>query len=45
MSDINLFLKAEMDSEFLMLSSKANQSLRVDGKNEYLKQSVRQWKV
>ena len=39
----NLFLKLEIDSEFLIFSSKLNQSLNVEGKKEYLKQSIRQW--
>ena len=39
----NLFLKTEIDSESLMLSSSLNQSFKVEGKNEYLKPSVRQW--
>ena len=41
----NLFLKTEIDSEFLILSSKLNQSLNVEGKKEYLKQSVQQWNI
>ena len=43
--DNNLLLKTETDSEFLKLRSKLNQSFRVEGKKEYLKQSVRQFKV
>ena len=38
----NLLLKMEIDSEFLILRSKLNQSFREQGKNEYLKQSVLQ---
>ena len=40
MKDNNLLLNNE--SEFLILISKENQSFKVEGKNEYLKQSVRQ---
>ena len=40
--DNNLLLKIEIDSEFLILTSRLNQSFRVQGKNEYLKQSVQQ---
>ena len=40
-----LTLNIGVDSEFLMLRSKLNQSFRVEGKKEYLKQSVRQLKV
>ena len=39
-SDSNLLLKTEIDLEFLVLS-KVNQSFKVEGKKEYLKQSVR----
>ena len=35
--DNNLLLKIEIDSEFLILTSRLNQLLRVEGKNEYLK--------
>ena len=44
-SDSNLLLKTEIDSEFLILISKSNQSFKVEGKKEYLKQSVQQWKI
>ena len=39
-SDSNLLLKTEIDLEFLILS-KVNQSFKIEGKKEYLKQSVR----
>ena len=35
--DSNLFLNIDIDSEDVILSSKSNQSLRVAGKKEYLK--------
>ena len=35
--DNNLLLKIEIDSEFLILTSRLNQLFRVEGKNEYLK--------
>ena len=40
MKDNNLLSKIEIDSEFLILTSRLNQSFRVQGKNEDLKQSV-----
>ena len=40
--DNNLLLKIEIDSEFLTLTSRLNQSFQVHGKNEYVKQSVLQ---
>ena len=40
--DNNLLLKIEIDSEFLILTSRLNQSFRVQEKNKYLKQSVLQ---
>ena len=40
-----MLLNIEIDSEFLILRSKLNQSFRVDGKKEYLKQFVQQLKV
>ena len=39
--DNSLHLNKEIDSEFLMLISKLNQSFRVEGKKEFLKQFVR----
>ena len=45
MKDSNVLLNIKIDSKFLMLRSKMNQSLRVEGKKEYPKQSVRQLKV
>ena len=36
----NLLLKNEIDSEFLMLTSRLNQSFRVWKKIKYLKQSI-----
>ena len=35
-SDSNLFLKSEIDSEFLILSTKLNQSCKVEGKKRIL---------
>ena len=45
MKDNSLLLNSDTNSEFLILISKENQSFKVEGKKEYLKQSVRQWKV
>ena len=45
MNDTSLVLKFANDSEFLISTSKLNQSFRVDGKKEFLKQSVQQWNV
>ena len=45
MKDNNLLLNSDIDSEFLTLISKENESFKVVGKKEYLKQSVRQWEV
>ena len=45
MNDNSLLLNIETDSEFLIISSYLHQSFRVEGKKEFLKQSVRQWKV
>ena len=42
MKDNNLLLNSDIDSEFLILISKENQSFKVQGEKEYLKQSVRQ---
>ena len=42
LKDNNLLLNNETDSAFLMLRSKLNKSLRVEGKKEQLKQSVQQ---
>ena len=36
--DNNLLAKIEIDSEFLILKSRLNQSFRVQVKNKYLKQ-------
>ena len=44
-NDNNLFLKIAIDSESLIVESKLNQSFMVEGKNEFLKHSVRQWNV
>ena len=41
MKDNNLLLNNDIESEFLILISKENQSFKVEGKNEYLNQSVR----
>ena len=41
----NLFLKIAIDSESLIVQPKLNQSFMVEGKNEFLKHSVRQWNV
>ena len=41
----NLLLKIEIVFEFLILRSRLNQSFRVQGKSEYLKQSVLQSQV
>ena len=43
--DNNLLLKIEIDSEFLILTYRLNQSFRVQGKNEYLKQSALQLQI
>ena len=43
--DNNLLLNTEIDSEFLMLRSKSNLTIRVEGKKENLKQSVQQLKM
>ena len=45
MKDNNLLLNSDINSEFLTLISKENESFKVEGKKEYLKQSVRQWEV
>ena len=45
MSDSNLLLKTKINSEFLILISKLNQSFKVEGKKRILKKSVRQWKL
>ena len=45
MNDTSLVLNIANDSEFLISTSQLNQSFRVDGKKEFLKQSVRQWNV
>ena len=42
MNDSNLFLKTDIDSELLIFSSRLNQSLKAEGKKEFLKHSVRQ---
>ena len=42
MKDRNLLLNSDIDSEFLILISKENQSFKGEGKKEYLKQSVQQ---
>ena len=42
LKDNNLLLKTENDSEFLMLTSRSNQSFRIQEINEYLKQSLLQ---
>ena len=44
-SDSNLLLKTEIDSEFVIVWSNLNQSFKVEGKKEYLKESVQQWKI
>ena len=44
-SNSNLLLKTEIDSEFLILLSKSTQSFKVAGKKECLKQSVQQWEI
>ena len=41
MKNNNLLSNNEIDSEFLMLTPNRNQSIKVEGKKEYLKQSVR----
>ena len=41
MKDNSLHLNKEIDSECLMLISKLNQSFRVEGKKEFLKQFAR----
>ena len=38
MKDNNLLLNNDIDSEFLVLISKENQSFKVEGKKKYLKQ-------
>ena len=43
--DNNLLLNTEIDSEVLMLRSKSNLTIRVEGKKENLKQSVQQLKM
>ena len=43
--DNNLLLNIEIDSEFLILRSKLNQSFRVERKKDYLKQFVQHLKV
>ena len=43
--DNNLLLKIEIHSEFLILTYRLNQSFRVQGKNEYLKQSALQLQI
>ena len=43
--DNNLLLKIEIDYEFLILTYRLNQSFRVQGKNEYLKQSALQLQI
>ena len=45
MNDNNRLLNTAIDSEFLIVISKLNQSLNVEGKKEFLKQSVLQWNV
>ena len=40
MNDNSLLLNIEIDSEFLTVSSSFYQSFRVEGKKEFLKQSV-----
>ena len=45
MNDNSLLLNIEIDSEFLIVSSNLYQSFRVEGRKEFLKQSVRQWKA
>ena len=45
MNDNNRLLNTLIDSEFLIETSKLNQSLNVEGEKEFLKQSVRQWNV
>ena len=42
MKDNKLLLNNKFDSEFLMLISNRNQSFKVEGKKEYLKQPIRQ---
>ena len=44
-NDNDLFLKIAIDSEFLIVESKLNQSFMLEGKNEFLKHSVQQWNV
>ena len=43
--DNNLLLKIEIDYEVLILTYRLNQSFRVQGKNEYLKQSALQLQI
>ena len=42
MKDNNLLLNNDIESEFLILIFKESQPFKVEGKNEYLKQSFRQ---
>ena len=42
MENNKLLFKYKIESEFLMLISNWNQPFKVEGKKEYLKQSVRQ---
>ena len=42
MKDRSLLLNIAIDSEFLIVTSNWNQSLKTEGKKEFLKQSVRQ---
>ena len=39
--DVNLLLNNENVSEIVLLISNRNQSFKVEGKNEYMKESVR----
>ena len=41
-NDANLLLNNEIDSEIFMLISNRNQWFKVEGKNEYLNESVQQ---
>ena len=43
MMDKSLILNIARGSEFLIEALKLNQSFKVEGKKEYLKQSVLQW--
>ena len=45
MKDNDLHLSNEIYSEFLMLISNWNQSFKVEGKKEYLKQFVQQLQI